>query len=209
MRPGKAVCIAPAAFEVLDVPEAAAEVALEATEERDEATLLAELRTLEAEAEASEAIDDKDDAAPLATLEAPEKMVVDPRIDVKVEPPEVMMDSMADVVTADPTASVADATAEEALEAAPEAAEVTEAPTPPAPKIVVEPTVEVEPAESVVRMSEVVMAEDDSAPEEDPEDPEDPAPAAVSVTVAVERAEVMRVVRVVAAEFPPAAAAEQ
>jgi hypothetical protein len=153
--PANAVWRAPPADELEEpepVAEEPAEEALEAREETDDLALeTAELALLSME----ESWDEATEASEEAELPAPlPKMVVEPRVVVKVDEPEVTTETMAEVVIAEE--------------------EPEPLPAPPTPKMVVEPTVVMnveEPDVTVETIAEVVIAEED--------DPPAPAPAPV------------------------------
>jgi len=168
MKPGAAVWKAPPPVEVaVSDPVAEERAALP-----EDWMPLAWVDKEESWLETSEEMDAPVEDAPAASLDAlapapPPKMVVLPTVLVRVESPEVMVVSIAEVVIAEELESVAD----------------PDSPAPPAPpeEMVVDPTVEVttEPSELVERLTiaEVVMAT--------PPAPAPPVPPVeVSVTVA-------------------------
>lgn len=181
MKPGTAVCMAPAA---LELEELGLPVALEEMEAAAlEVELSRELTALEIELRAEESwlltLPRADVADAPAPPETEVKRVVEPM--VVTDPPD-SVETMAEVVKAE-------------LEPEPPAP-----PAPPAPKIVVDPMVVTAPPDSVETMADVVIAELEPEPEPDP-------PTSV-VTVAVVEGDVTTVVAVAVetAEAPLAAA---
>lgn len=129
----------------------AAEAALEATE----AAELEALAAIDEALDAAEPETEEADDLPLASADealppAPPRMVVEPTMVEKVEPPEVTRPERAEVVIGDSEAEVVVVVAVAVAVPAPP-------PTPPTPEMVVEPMVD--PPET---MAEVVMAEEEA-----------------------------------------------
>lgn len=187
IRPGAAVCIAPAIPEELEELAVAELAAADALLDAEETLLLREETWLLTDDSSEERAPEAEDAT-LAPATPEEKTVVEPTVEVKVEEPEVMVETMADVVTAE----LVSPPAEVELEPDP--------PTPPTPRIVVDPTVVKAPPDSVETMADVVIAEEDSEeldPEAEDAEAEESVPAVLEIAVATG---VVRVVRVEAAK---------